>query len=69
MSKGIDRCFLNYGIRQEDMQLIEEACRDAEIEEEWMKEYIFKPYNQDRNNETIDDKRLRKILNSALKKI
>ena len=69
MKKGLDRCFLHYGIRQEDMEIIEAATRDADIDAEWMKEYILKPYNEARNEEAIDDKKLRKILNNALKKI
>ena len=69
MIKGLDRCFLHYGIRQEDMEIIEAATRDADIDAEWMKEHILKPYNEARNDEAIDDKKLRKILNNALKKI
>lgn len=69
MKKGLDRCFLHYGIRQEDMEIIEAATRDADIDAEWMKEYILKPYNEARNEEAVDDKKLRKILNNALKKI
>lgn len=69
MKKGLDRCFLHYGIRQEDMNIIEDACRDVEIDPDWMKEYILKPYNEERNNENIDEKKLRSILNKALKKI
>ena len=34
-----------------------------------LKEHILKPYNEARNDEAIDDKKLRKILNNALKKI
>lgn len=69
MKKGLDRSFLHYGIRQEDMELIEQACRNAEIDEEWMKENILKPYNEERNNEAIDDKKLKSILSKALKKL
>ncbi len=49
MKKGLDRCFLHYGIRQEDMEIIEQACQSAEIDADWMKEYILKPYNEERN--------------------
>lgn len=38
MKKGLDKCFLNYGIRKEDMDLIEQACHDADIDPEWMKD-------------------------------
>ena len=69
MKKGLDRTFLHYGIRQEDMNIIEDAARSADIDPEWMKEYILKPYNEARNDEAIDEKKLRKILNKALKEV
>lgn len=37
MKKSLDRTFLNYGIRQEDMQLIESACQSEGIDAEWLK--------------------------------
>jgi hypothetical protein len=69
MKKSIDRCFLHYGIRQEDMSIIEQVSQQADVDAEWLKENILKPYNEARNDENIDDKRLRKLLNSAIKKI
>lgn len=69
MKKGLDRIFLHYGIRQEDMEIIEDAARSADIDPDWMKEYILNPYNEARNEEAVDEKKLRKILNNALKKI
>lgn len=41
MKKGLDRCFLHYGIKQEDMDIIEQACIDDGIDAEWMKEYVL----------------------------
>ena len=69
MAKGLDRVFLHYGVRKEDMELIEQLCRDNDIDAEWLKEYILKPYNEARNEEAIDEKKLRKILNKALKEV
>ena len=69
MKKGLDRSFLNYGIRQEDMELIEQSCHNEDIDAEWLKENILKPYNEERNSETIDDKKLRSLLSKALKKL
>ena len=31
MKKGIDRTFLHYGVRGEDMALIEQTCQDSDI--------------------------------------
>lgn len=69
MKKGLDRCFLHYGIRQEDMNIIEDAARNADIDPDWLKDNILKPYNEARNEEAIDEKKLRKILNKALKEV
>lgn len=65
MARGLDRIFLHYGVRQEDMDIIEQACRDNDIDPEWLKEYVLMPYNKER--EVIEDERkLNKILNKAL---
>lgn len=72
MAKGIDGVFLHYGVRKEDMTLIEQLCQENDIDANWLKEYILKPYNEERNNQgvlTVDDKKLAKILKKALKNI
>lgn len=70
MKKGVDRCFLNYGVRQDDMSIIESACMDNDIDAEWMKESILKAYHIERNNQDfVDDKKVLKILKKALKEI
>lgn len=69
-NRGIDRCFLHYGIRQEDMNLVEQECQANDIDAEWLKEEILKPYNEERNKEnTIEDKKLKGIINKALRQI
>lgn len=68
MKKGIDCTFLHYGIRREDMEIIEQACQDNGIDEEWMKESILKEYHEERNNQNLlDDKTLGRIIKKALK--
>ena len=42
MKKGIDGTFVQYGIKKEDMQLIEAACMAEGIDSEWVKEYILR---------------------------
>lgn len=44
MRKGIDSTFLHYGVRKEDMALIEQSCQDVDIDAEWLKDNILKPY-------------------------
>ena len=50
------------------MEIIEQACQDNGINEEWMKESILKEYHEERNNQNeLDDKTLSKIIKKALK--
>lgn len=72
MAKGIDSVFLHYGVRKDDMELIVQSCYEYGIDVEWLKEYVLKPYNEERNNQsvqTVDDKKLYKLLKKALKNI
>ena len=70
MKKGLDRCFLHYGIKQEDMNIIEQACVDNDIDAEWVKENILKPYQDEKNNQNfVEEKKLAKIMKQALKHI
>ena len=68
MSKGIDSVFLHYGVRRDDMALIEQACRDNDIRPEWLKEQILKPYHEQRD-EMVDEKEIKKVINRALKNL
>ena len=72
MKKSLDRTFLNYGIRQEDMQLIESACQSEGIDADWMKDCILKPFHDERNNQNepnLEDKKVTRTLKKALKEI
>lgn len=70
MSKGLDGIFLHYGVRKEDMAIIEQTCQDCEVDAEWLKENILKPYNEERNNQNVvEEKKLVKILKKAIKNI
>ena len=70
MKKGIDRTFLHYGVRMEDMAQIEQSCQDSGVDADWLKEYILKPYNEERNNQNVvEEKKLSKIVKKALKNL
>ena len=72
MKKSLDRTFLNYGIRQEDMLLIESACQTEGIDADWLKDCILKPYQEERTNQNesnLEEKKVLKILKKALKEI
>ena len=38
--KGLDTLFVHYGIRKEDMDVIEAICAEFDVEPEWLKEQI-----------------------------
>jgi len=70
MRKGVDSTFLHYGIRRDDMQIIETVCQENGIDEEWMKESILKQYHEERNNQNLlEDKTLNRIIKKALKEL
>lgn len=69
--KGLDGCFLQYGIRQEDMKIVERVCEQDSIDAEWMKENILKAYQSKKNDKVpmSDSNEVIKLLKQALKKI
>jgi len=70
MKQGVDSIFLHYGIRREDMTIIELVCQEMGIDEEWMKESILKQYHEERNNQNQpEEKTLGRIIRKALKEL
>lgn len=70
MGKGIDSVFLHFGVRMEDMEIIEQSCRDNQLDVDWLKEYILKPYHEERNNQNfVEEKKIIKIIRKALKTV
>ncbi len=68
--KGLDTLFVHYGIRKEDMQVIEALCNEYEIDFDWIQEDILKLYHEKKiRNEDLDEKALKKVLEKALQKI
>ena len=55
--KGLDMTFLHYGIRKEDISLIETLCTEHKLEFDWVKEELLKEFHE-RNirNQEIDEK-------------
>ncbi|MBR6979821.1 MAG: hypothetical protein IKH88_08305 [Prevotella sp.] len=66
----MERTFLHYGVRKEDMELISQTCRDCGIDDEWLRENILRPYNDERNKQTVvEQKKLTRIIKKALNNI
>lgn len=70
MKKGIDRNFLHYGIRTQDLSIISSLSEKYGLDDEWIKEDLLKTFHEARVNDVdLEDKDIIKILNKALQKI
>lgn len=68
--KGLDSLFVHYGIRKDDMVIIEQLCDKHDIDPEWLKEYLLKGYHERKiKNEELDEKALKKLIEKGLQKI
>lgn len=68
--KGLDTLFVHYGIRKEDMQVIETLCVQHDIDFDWLKEDVLKIYHEKKiKNEELDEKSLIKLLEKSLHKL
>lgn len=68
--KGLDTTFVHYGIRKEDINLIEALCVEHKLEFDWVKEDLLKEFHERKiRNQEMDEKGIEKILEKALLKI
>ena len=70
MAKGIDQKFVHYGIRKDDLSMIE-AIREAEgIDFEWLSEDILKAYHAKKVDVIeMSDNDTENIIRAAIQKI
>lgn len=70
MAKGIDQKFVHYGIRRDDLSMIEAICDAEGIDFEWMSEEILKAYHARKVDAIeIDDAATEEIIRAAIQKI
>lgn len=68
--KGLDTTFLHYGIRKEDISLIETLCTGHKLEFDWVKEDLLKEFHERKiRNQEIDERSIEKVIEKALLKI
>lgn len=68
--KGLDSTFLHYGIRRDDMTIIESLCTKHDLNFEWIKEDLLKAYHERKiSNQNLDDKAVERMIDKALQKI
>lgn len=70
MAKGIDQKFVHYGIRKDDLSMIEAICDAEDIDFEWLSEDILKAYHAKKVDAIeIDDATTEDIIRAAIQKI
>ncbi len=70
MSKGIDQKFVHYGIRRDDLAMIEDICTAEGIDPDWLSEEILKAYHAKRVDVIeMSDSDTEDIIRAAVNKI
>lgn len=70
MAKGIDQKFVHYGIRKDDLSMIEACCDAENVDFEWLSEVILKAYHARKLDVIeIDDSSTEEIVRAAIQKI
>jgi hypothetical protein len=68
--KGLDTTFVHYGIRKEDMTLLEALCISHKLDFDWVRDDILKEFHDRKiKSDEIDEKALERIIEKALQKI
>lgn len=69
-NRGIDQKFVHYGIRRDDLSMIEAICAAEEIDFYWLSEEILKAYHARKVDAIeIDDAATEEIIRTAIQKI
>ena len=62
--------FVHYGIRKEDMGIIEALCAAHHLEFDWVKEELLREFHERKiRNQEMDEKSIDKIIDKAIQKI
>lgn len=70
MKKGLDNKFLHYGIRNEDMLLIQSLCDKYEIDFDWLSEELLRNYHAKKVDEIeMTDSNTESVIKQAIQKI
>ncbi|MEI7587303.1 DNA modification system-associated small protein [Runella sp.] len=68
--KGLDTTFLHYGVRREDMSLIETISLNYQLDADWVKEDLLREFHEKKvSKQELDDKSIERLIDKALQKI
>ena len=67
MAKGLDSKFINYGIRENDLNTISTLCETHQLDREWVMEEILRKYHEAKVDAIeMSDTDTEKIINAAI---
>ena len=70
MRKGIDQKLVHYGIRREDLALIEAICEKHDIDFEWLSEEVLRSYHSKKVDVIeMSDSETESIISAAIQKV
>lgn len=70
MTSTIDSKFIHYGIRRDDLSMIEAICAAEDVDFYWLSEEILKAYHAKKVDVIeIDDATTEEIIRAAIQKI
>ena len=70
MKKGLDRAFLEYGIRKPDLEVITKLCEKHELNADWVKDSLLSQYHKEKVDRIeMDDSATESVINRALQNI
>jgi hypothetical protein len=67
--KFIDTNFVRFGIRKDDLQLIETLCHEYQLSPEWVEGLLEAFQSASTMDKPLDDSGLKKLLDKELQKI
>ncbi|MEI7586984.1 hypothetical protein [Runella sp.] len=70
MKKGLDISFVHYGIRRDDLDLIETLCTTHGLDADWVLQDLLKNLHEKRVSDAdLDGKGIEKLIEKALTKV
>jgi|LSQX01.1.fsa_nt_gb predicted metal-dependent phosphoesterase TrpH len=67
MAKGLDSKFINYGIRENDLNTIATLCETHQLDREWVMEEILRKYHEAKVDAIeMSDTDTERIINAAI---
>ena len=68
--KGLDTAFVHYGIRREDLNILETLATKHNLDWDWIQEEVLKKYHQMKTKGDLTDERsLIKLIEKAVEKL